>query len=136
MCFFVNLFSLLFGCFTYTITPSADPGCTINPSSVSTVNYGASSGAYTMAATAGYDFLGYSLDNNPTIASATYAGFTNVTINHTIRAKCAPVPTCSLTATPARYSSSEIYHTYSPFRNISNSTFLTLITVWKDTFLV
>jgi uncharacterized repeat protein (TIGR02543 family) len=78
---------------TYNITPSADTGCNISPSTVQTVDSGANSTAFSGTANTGYTFNGLSLDGAAAVSSP--RTFTNVTAAHTIRAKC--------TANPATY---------------------------------
>jgi len=79
---------------TYTITSTADTGCTISPTPSAVVSYNGSI-TFTGSASAGYNFSGFSKDGVATQASGT---FTNVTAGHAIAAKCSanPPPTCTL----------------------------------------
>ena len=74
---------------TFTITPSADPGGTISPSSPVTVNYGANQG-FSFTPNTGYHVDSVLVDgvNQGSLPSYT---FTNVTANHSIRVSFATV---------------------------------------------
>jgi hypothetical protein len=83
---------------TYTITATAGAGGSLTPSGTVTVNSGASQ-TFTIAANAGYQIAGVTVDGSSVGAVASYT-FTNVTANHTIAASFSlvPVPTLTLVA--------------------------------------
>ncbi len=76
--------------YNYKITPSADAGCTISPSTEQTVTSGSSS-AFSFGRNTGYTLNGYSIDGGAVTAGTSYT-FSNVRANHTIRAKCTKDP--------------------------------------------
>ena len=79
--------SATFAINTYTITPTAGANGTITPSSVQTVNSGASS-TFAIAANSGYKIADVLVDGVSQGSITSYT-FTNVTANHTISASFA-----------------------------------------------
>ena len=83
--------SVTFAIQTFTITPTVGANGTINPSVVTTVNYGGSQ-TFTFTPSTGYSVSGVTVDGSPVTIASSYT-FSNVTASHTIAVSFPTTPT-------------------------------------------